>query len=278
VRDEFASQNVKVYVLAVSEANLGDAILSLRTIGLIGPGYTVLRPNTATAYSADLTHHALTGSIGVQPHLSKVDSGDLAAVSNWTALLATAAQLPKQSIPQPRGALGPPLGLNPRYIWDATFLAARGIADALTQCELSPATGRPHLSCQLRQLRNNTLDSVITGSVRLASDGMTSFDIMNFVEGDNQRRGGVNITAGVSIDIRSIVWSDGVTGRSVAPRWGQESIHMTLPSPTGSIARQDGLIGIFAGMVLLVVVAILSIYAHKRRRKRRSSIFHEVRR
>jgi hypothetical protein len=106
---------------------------------------------------------------------------------------------------------------------------------------MPPPWPRLQINCFLERIRATTYNGT-TGNVALddVGDRYGSFGIFNYVDTHLVKVGHIDesVVNGVDdvlvdVDIPSISWSDGITGRSIGPDWGATTLAPT-PSPTAA--------------------------------------------
>jgi hypothetical protein len=297
---EFKRNNVRTYYLAVPI--LEDAFVTLAAIkqsNISGPGYHMLAPthvigapySPATAELLALLH----GAIGV---IRFPDTTSASAdvmweawpknVENWTALLdTTPLLLERRIIPQP-SLTRRRINLFSYYVWDATIFAAKAIATSYNECSRDD-TDRLDIACVLPRLRA-TQSNGTTGLMRLnaVGDREGTFSIINMVNGQASRVGEVEVEAAdvsstSDIDIPSIVWSDGVSGRISGPQHGQQPFPTTLAPVAGYTLPAESvdatasiIISVLVGVLAVVTITIVVHRTNLRRHKLRPADFRKV--
>lgn len=282
VESRFTQRNVHVYLFALDPSDLGDALGALRSIDMIGSGYTLLLPSAVVmlAETAQLLPprvqqdlRALSGSIGVcSPGGDNLSSLMWSAwpttADNWTALLGTSPQTSTLTTLVHPGPTRRNMTVWAKYVWDGTMLLGKSIASAWRTCS-SPTSsdGRPNSPCLLAHIRNMSHVGT-TGRIVLDDTGDRQLDlgVFNFVNGESRQLGMCNRDGYVTIRLRSVVWSDGVSNRTTAPLWGQmesttEMNHAALPSQSESTS-----IAILLGTLLLVLFSLFVLLRLKSKR------------
>jgi hypothetical protein len=272
VRTSFMQANVKVYLLAVDGADSQQAVDVLNSTGLLAREYLVLLPSHLVLHGAapnptnisqmTAVQNMLTGSIGIYPVANSVVDAEVWAAwpknaANWTALLATQAQLANTThLPPPDPAFISPWA---KSAWDGTLFLGKAIATAQTECALvAPFCDGPDVQCLINTIRNTTLNGA-TGLITLDNNGdrLVEYGVFNLVNRRMVQTGTVDASQGVAdIDVSRIIWSDGVSNRLTAPAWGQQPPPST-PAPTAGTVVTTAASGPHCTLYISVVATVI---------------------
>jgi len=311
----FNRRNVRVYLVAADESDAIAIGAIIQMSQMHGPGYVPITPAELTLPVTGLiSEHPrfdlifafirklLHGSIGLQ---AEYNPNSVAANRMWAAwpknttawadLLAMAPQSANISAAAEPTNVRNKISVWSYYVFDATMLAARAVADAWAPCGGTLA-GKLETGCLLDVLRSTAFNGT-TGRVMLNANGdrVGGFSVTNGVGDATHEVGKVhtkevaNMTT-TNIDTASIVWSDNSTNTSTGPSWGQvtnapTAVPVAVGPPVAASATSetsdDQMTAMYTSVGLAVMLCLVTAYALRRRaearnRKRQTADFSEV--
>lgn len=281
------------------------ALTVLNASGMIGDGYVPLTPAFFVGTGAQqdpVLYSLLQGAVGISPNIELASpSADLmwdnwpTTTENWSELLAIPpVSLEARSARQPSGTRA---AISPfaHVSWDAAIFGAKAMASALRNDRCMTPNGTTlDLHCTLREIRGTTHRGS-TGRISLdaAGDRLGIYGVVYLnAQGEFISIGREDVldngTHRVLVDTSAIVWSDGKTGRAVAPNWGQSEPLPTDPPQSDASDDRDSesnfsltgtiVIAVLGGVLVVFLAVVAAARYDAKRRKLRPADFRQVRR
>jgi serine/threonine protein kinase len=270
LRQQFGSQRINLYLLAAAGDDVSTAVFAANLSGLVGVGNAVLLSDGAFAKARTPGVHELCslldGAVGVHPDFDVESVAAQQMHAHWTSTDSAWTDLMYDfdTWTSAVAVLSPPVftvaDIHPwaYYAWDAAVVAARSVVNAWNEC--SSGGNELEIHCLLA-LSKTTVYSGATGDTSLSagSDSIGAYGVFNLHYGRMVRTGRVLVQANstqIRMSPEKIVWSDGVSGRSTGPTWGQDppvtkhTVDPWILTPTGLIT----VVGLSVGMALALAM------------------------
>ena len=289
LREQFGAQYVKVYLLAAAGNDVLTALLAANRAELVRTGYVVLLPDGAFAKARSPEYREIfsqiDGSVGVNPdfNIQSVAANQMYDLwphntSAWNNLVN---DFDTSTWAEPMAVLSNPnfdvddIHQWAYYAWDATVFAARAAVAAWHGC--STTEDELEIHCLLAVTDTTTY----RGATDTVDVDTGAYGVLNLHNGSIIRVGQILVqeqSTLVNMTPEIIVWSDGSTGRTGGPAWGQ-----TLPvtnSPASSelwILTPFGVtIIVFCLTAVVAIVGFLWQHIQAKRKKNRPQNLRKI--